>query len=194
MCAEGAGLVSAESVTRSTGRIPGRKPTIKVGATDDPGSCLLGTGKASRVLCPRRCGASTCSVGDRSATRSTRSARSGEPCGPARLHGDGSRSSRPPSRGESTSAAVRRRTAGVNPLAPGSRCDRRPAILRDAQAACVFYPFTTPIGSSRATFRPIPAPWTTSTTWRTSLYASGISSSTVRRLAARTRIPRSASS
>lgn len=31
------------------------------------------------------------------------------------------------------------------------------------------YPFTTPSGRRRATFLEIPAPWTTSTTWATSL-------------------------
>lgn len=31
------------------------------------------------------------------------------------------------------------------------------------------HPFTTPIGRRRATFLEIPAPWTTSTTWATSL-------------------------
>ena len=52
----------------------------------------------------------------------TRSARTGEPCGPARLLGDGSRSSCTPYRGRPVhAAAAGRRTAGVNPLAPGNR-------------------------------------------------------------------------
>ena len=49
-------------------------------------------------------------------------------------------------------------------------------------------------GRKRATFLPIPASCTTFTTSATSLYASGISSSMVARLAARTRIPWASSS
>jgi hypothetical protein len=51
--------------------------------------------------------------------------------------------------------------------------------------SCFAYPFITPIGRIRATSFEIPAPWHVPTTSSTSLYASGISSASTCRLAAR---------
>ncbi len=92
------------------------------------------TGGASRAPHPRRIGASACSAKGWSATQPDRSARVGEPCGLATPLGDGSRSSWPPYCDEAIAAAAGRRTEGVNPLAPGSRCEdgrdlRIPAVL-----------------------------------------------------------------
>ncbi|KPK06512.1 MAG: hypothetical protein AMS20_04560 [Gemmatimonas sp. SG8_28] len=54
-----------------------------------------------------------CSARSRSATRLTRSARTGEPCGQARLLGDGSRSSCAPYRGRSSpGGGVRKENSG----------------------------------------------------------------------------------
>ncbi len=66
----------------------------------------------------------------------------------------------------------------MNPLAPGNQCiDGGPLVrvsppssfLEESNAGAPLYPFTTATGLSLATFFPIPAESTTSTTFATSL-------------------------
>jgi len=67
----------------------------------------------------------------------------------------------------------------VNPLAPGNQCidggqlvrvsPPSSFLLKGATPAALRYPFTTATGLSLATFFPIPAESTTSTTFATSL-------------------------
>src|SRR5712691_4459058 len=102
----------------------------------------------------------------------TRSTHIGEPCGPARLLGDGSRSFRSPYRAtyQSTGGGGKK-NGGCKPPAPGNRCVEPPGGLscRPGGFFFSFYPFTTATGLICATFLPIPAACTTSTTRATSL-------------------------
>src|SRR5438309_5480865 len=60
----------------------------------------------------------------------TRSTHIGEPCGPARLLGDGSRSSRSPYRATNQSTGGGgKKNGGRNPPAPGNRCAGPPGGL-----------------------------------------------------------------
>ena len=110
-------------VASSSGNFGEGADATRAQASDDPGEhsgsnwrdqsrCLVHADLAPRRAVRR--------VGPRPDL--TRSARTGEPCGPARLLGDGSRSSCTPYCGRPVhAAAAGRRTAGVNPLAPGNR-------------------------------------------------------------------------
>src|SRR6184192_809391 len=60
----------------------------------------------------------------------TRSTHIGEPCGPARLLGDGSRSSCSPYRATyQSTGGGRKKNGGSNPPAPGNRCVGAPGGL-----------------------------------------------------------------
>lgn len=109
-------------------------------ATRDPGE-HLGSGQAGPVarlvhadVAPRR---AVQGVGPR--LDLTCSAHTGEPSDSAKSHGDRSRSSREcPTADVSVHAVAEgRRTAGVNPLAPGSRCVRRRVTCEGVPAVFV---------------------------------------------------------
>lgn len=100
-------------------------------AAGDPGESLR-LGSTGPVACPvladlvpRR---AVRKVGPRPDL--TRSTHIGEPCGPARLLGDGSRSFSPPYRAtHQSTGGGRMKNGGSNPPAPGNRCAGPPGGL-----------------------------------------------------------------
>jgi len=125
--------VSTTPPRRVRAEIPGRPPTqTRAQRAGDPGAgSPARIDRASRVLYPRRRGASTCSAEGRSATRSDPSTTSVNLASPARLLGDGSRSSCSPYRAtHQSTGGGRMKNGGSNPPAPGNRCaePRRPIV------------------------------------------------------------------
>jgi hypothetical protein len=133
--------VQATPQRRVRAEIPGRPPTqTRAQAADDPGAALR-LGSMEPVACsihaevvPRR---AVRKVGPRPDL--TRSTHTGEPCGLARLHGDGSRSSCSPYRAtHQSTGGGRMKNGGSNPPAPGSRYAEPPSGPCAASGALVF--------------------------------------------------------
>src|SRR5579859_3049689 len=84
----------------------------------------------------------------------TRSTHIGEPCGPARLLGDGSWSSRPPYRATyQSTGGDGKKNGGRNPPAPGNRCAEPPGGLLPPRGLRRFRRFRAASLASRVTHR-----------------------------------------